>query len=161
MADQEARRQDYVRLISVSAHHMLDLVDGLSQGKVPQEAEDRFDLAAILNETLAMIAPDAAQKGTEIRAHIAPHFSTLVLEAGVNRRSVELDANRIVPCCVQIVDHAMPNSLQLDLVTSMFLGHVWEHLLRKDGVSVRLHHPGPLAAGSYHLHLPQDKVWIF
>ena len=62
---------------------------------------------------------------------------------------------------VRIVDHAVPNSLQLDLVTSMFLGHVWEHLLRKDGVSVRLHHPGPLAAGSYHLHLPQDKVWIF
>lgn len=96
MADQESRRQDYVRLISVSAHHMLDLVDGLSQGKVPQEAEDRFDLAAILNETLAMIAPDAAQKGTEIRAHIAPHLPRMIgHRSGIRQVALNLLSNAI------------------------------------------------------------------
>ena len=54
-----------------------------------------------------------------------------------------------------------PNTIGLELVTSMFLGNLWEHLLRKDGVTLRLHHSGPLANGLYHLVLPQDKLWIF
>ena len=62
---------------------------------------------------------------------------------------------------VRLSDNAGPNSIGLELVTSMFLGHVWEHLLRKDGVALRLHHAGPLEAGLYHLVLPQDKLWIF
>jgi iron(III) transport system ATP-binding protein len=54
-----------------------------------------------------------------------------------------------------------PNTIGLELVTSMFLGNLWEHLLRKDGVTLRLHHAGPLEAGLYHLHLPEDQLWVF
>ena len=62
---------------------------------------------------------------------------------------------------VHLAHNARPNTIGLELVTSMFLGNLWEHLLRKDGVTLRLHHAGPLAPGLYHLFLPQDKLWIF
>lgn len=53
------------------------------------------------------------------------------------------------------------NQIKLDLVTSMFLGHTWEHLLRGPGMDIRLHHDGPLSSGAHWLHLPADRVWIF
>lgn len=96
VAEHDSRRQDYVRLISVSAHHMLELVDGLSEGKVPQEPVDRIDLASIVDETLSMIAADAAQKGTEIRAHIAPHLPRMVgNRRGVRQVALNLLSNAI------------------------------------------------------------------
>ncbi len=62
---------------------------------------------------------------------------------------------------IELVPQAGPNTITLDLVTSMFLGHVWEHLLRSGEVTVRVHHSAPLAAGRYHLSLPCHKLWVF
>ncbi len=53
------------------------------------------------------------------------------------------------------------NHVKLDLVTSMFLGHTWEHLFRGPGMTIRAHHDGPLSSGAHWLHLPADRVWIF
>jgi iron(III) transport system ATP-binding protein len=53
------------------------------------------------------------------------------------------------------------NHVKLDLVTSMFLGHTWEHLFRGPGMTIRTHHDGPLSSGAHWLHLPADRVWIF
>jgi len=53
------------------------------------------------------------------------------------------------------------NHVKLDLVTSMFLGHTWEHLFRGRGMTIRTHHDGPLSSGAHWLHLPADRVWIF
>lgn len=62
---------------------------------------------------------------------------------------------------VRLADGPGPNRLALDLATSMFLGQTWEHVLRGDGVQIRLHHPGPLAHGRHHVELPVDKLWIY
>ena len=62
---------------------------------------------------------------------------------------------------VSLVGAAGPNVMELDLVTSMFQGHVWEHLFRTQGMTIRLHHALPLAPGRHFVHLPADKLWIF
>ena len=62
---------------------------------------------------------------------------------------------------VRLAESPGSNQIDLDLVTSMFLGDTWEHLFRKDGMNVRVRHDGPLAPGSHSLHFPADKFWIF
>ena len=62
---------------------------------------------------------------------------------------------------VHLAQKPGPNTVDLELVTSMFLGHLWEHLLRKDGITLRVHHTGPLPTGRHNLFLPEDKLWIF
>ena len=62
---------------------------------------------------------------------------------------------------VSLVGSAGPNVLALELVTSMFQGHVWEHVFRAEGITIRLHHALPLAPGRHFVHLPADKLWVF
>ena len=62
---------------------------------------------------------------------------------------------------VKLAPEGGTNRIQLDLVTSMFLGHTWEHLFRGEGVNVRVHHDGPLAPGQHWLEFPPERVWIY
>jgi iron(III) transport system ATP-binding protein len=62
---------------------------------------------------------------------------------------------------VSLVGAAGPNVVELDLATSMFQGHVWEHVFRTAGVTIRLHHALPLSSGRHFVYLPADKLWIF
>ncbi len=63
---------------------------------------------------------------------------------------------------LRFVDGGGPNRLHLELVTSMYLGNVWEHVLRGAGVNVRVHSAGPLAGAKAHwVEIPADALWIF
>jgi iron(III) transport system ATP-binding protein len=56
------------------------------------------------------------------------------------------------------------NAIELPLVTCMYLGDRYECLFKRAdgaGTGVRAYTRTRLAAGSYWLHLPADKLWVF
>ena len=54
------------------------------------------------------------------------------------------------------------NAIELPLLTCMYLGDRFECLFTgPDGISVRAYSKHRLEAGSYHLQLPADKLWVF
>lgn len=57
-----------------------------------------------------------------------------------------------------------PDTLQLQLSTSMYLGDKWEHVFRMADPSagtLRAFGPEPLPGGVHHLQLPPSKLWIY
>jgi iron(III) transport system ATP-binding protein len=62
---------------------------------------------------------------------------------------------------VKISTDALPNSLQLPLLTCMYLGDRWECLFKQGEQSMRAYSKYRLEAGSYWLHMPADKLWVF
>ena len=53
------------------------------------------------------------------------------------------------------------NTIQLPLVTSMFLGDRWEYLFHRSGLRLRAYGPTSLPAGDQWLEIPQESLWIF
>ena len=96
VAVDDPRHADYARMIGVSARHMLDLVDDLVQGTRTKDTMDRIDLAALLEETIAMVKADADAKGARITAHLAPHLPRIVgNRRGVRQIAINLLSNAI------------------------------------------------------------------
>jgi len=65
---------------------------------------------------------------------------------------------------VKISATPVDNAIELPLLTCMYLGDRFECLFKStDGseISVRAHSKYKLEAGSYWLHLPADKLWVF
>jgi len=65
---------------------------------------------------------------------------------------------------VQLNAQPGPDTLQLQLSTSMYLGDKWEHVFRMSDPSagtLRAFGPEPLPSGVHHLQLPPSKLWIY
>lgn len=65
---------------------------------------------------------------------------------------------------VQLNAQPGPDTLQLQLSTSMYLGDKWEHVFRMADPSagtLRAFGPEPLPSGVHHLQLPPSKLWIY
>lgn len=65
---------------------------------------------------------------------------------------------------VQLNTQPGPETLQLHLSTSMYLGDKWEHVFRMADPSagtLRAFGPEPLPGGVHHLQLPPSKLWIY
>ena len=62
---------------------------------------------------------------------------------------------------VRIGTERVDNALELPLVTCMYLGDRWECLFKLDDVSLRAYSKYRLDAGSYWLHMPAEKLWVF
>ncbi len=62
---------------------------------------------------------------------------------------------------VRVNSSQVENSLQLALVTCMYLGDRWECLFKRGDISVRAHSKYRLQDGQYWLQLPADKLWVF
>lgn len=68
---------------------------------------------------------------------------------------------------VRLVDAPVPNSIELPLLTSMYLGDRWEYVFRAPGtdvahgLSLRAYGQVNRAPGQYRLDLAADQVWVF
>jgi iron(III) transport system ATP-binding protein len=62
---------------------------------------------------------------------------------------------------VRISATALDNAIELPLLTCMYLGDRWECLFTRGELSVRAYSKYRLDAGSYWLHMPADKLWVF
>lgn len=60
---------------------------------------------------------------------------------------------------------AVPNSLEMSLSTTMYLGDKWEYLFRDQssdsGFQLRAFGSKPLGAGRYFIELPCDQLWVY
>lgn len=54
-----------------------------------------------------------------------------------------------------------PNRVPADILSSVYVGGRWETLFQVDGCQLRAFTPQRLEAGSHHLHLPEDQLWVF
>jgi iron(III) transport system ATP-binding protein len=62
---------------------------------------------------------------------------------------------------VRISASQQENSLQMPLVTCMYLGDRWECLFKQGETSMRAYSKHRLDAGNYWLHMPAEKLWVF
>ncbi|MGG5144031.1 ABC transporter ATP-binding protein [Alcaligenes ammonioxydans] len=65
---------------------------------------------------------------------------------------------------VQLNAQPGPDTLPLQLSTSMYLGDKWEHVFRMadpTAGTLRAFGPEPLPSGVHHLQLPPSKLWIY
>jgi len=62
---------------------------------------------------------------------------------------------------VRISDTQADNAIQLPLLTCMYLGDRWECLFTQGETSLRAYSKYKLAPGSYWLHMPPEKLWVF
>jgi iron(III) transport system ATP-binding protein len=62
---------------------------------------------------------------------------------------------------VRIGTTRIDNALELPLVTCMYLGDRWECLFKFGDMSLRAYAKYRLEPGSYWLHMPADKLWVF
>jgi iron(III) transport system ATP-binding protein len=62
---------------------------------------------------------------------------------------------------VRISATKLDNALELPLLTCMYLGDRWECLFTRGELSLRAYSKYRLEAGSYWLHMPADKLWVF
>jgi iron(III) transport system ATP-binding protein len=62
---------------------------------------------------------------------------------------------------VRISATALDNAIELPLLTCMYLGDRWECLFTRGELSVRAYSKYRLDGGSYWLHMPADKLWVF
>ncbi len=62
---------------------------------------------------------------------------------------------------VRIGTQRVENALELPLITCMYLGDRWECLFKNEDVSLRAYSKYRLEAGSYWLHMPAEKLWVF
>jgi len=62
---------------------------------------------------------------------------------------------------VKVSTTQLANSLELPLLTCMYLGDRWECLFASGELSLRAYSSYRLEAGRYWLHLPADKLWVF
>jgi len=62
---------------------------------------------------------------------------------------------------VRISAERVDNAIELPLLTCMYLGDRWECLFTRGDVSLRAYSKYRLEAGSYWLHMPAEKLWVF
>ena len=62
---------------------------------------------------------------------------------------------------VKVSASAIDNALELPLLTCMYLGDRWECLFTRGEISLRAYSKYRLDPGSYWLHMPADKLWVF
>jgi iron(III) transport system ATP-binding protein len=62
---------------------------------------------------------------------------------------------------VRISATKVDNAIELPLVTCMYLGDRWECLFTRGELSLRAYSKYRLEPGSYWLHMPADKLWVF
>ncbi len=62
---------------------------------------------------------------------------------------------------VRVSATPLENALELPLLTCMYLGDRWECLFSRGGMSLRAYAKQRLDPGSYYLHMPADKLWVF
>ncbi|MDM5181191.1 ABC transporter ATP-binding protein [Massilia sp. DJPM01] len=62
---------------------------------------------------------------------------------------------------VKISAQQVDNALEMPLLTCMYLGDRWECLFTREGLSLRAYSTYRLEAGSYWLHMPAEKLWVF
>ena len=62
---------------------------------------------------------------------------------------------------VRVSATPVENAIELPLLTCMYLGDRWECLFTRGELSLRAYSKYRLDAGSYWLHMPADKLWVF
>jgi iron(III) transport system ATP-binding protein len=62
---------------------------------------------------------------------------------------------------VRVSAEQVDNAIQLPLLTCMYLGDRWECLFTQGETSLRAYSKFRLAPGSYWLHMPREKLWVF
>ncbi|SFV00565.1 ABC transporter ATP-binding protein [Pseudoduganella namucuonensis] len=62
---------------------------------------------------------------------------------------------------IKVSASRMDNSIELPLLTCMYLGDRWECLFKRGETSLRAYAKHRLDAGSYWLHMPAEKLWVF
>ena len=78
---------------------------------------------------------------------------------GANRGSEVQPLVRVEEVRISATPQA--NALELPLLTCMYLGDRWECLFTRGELSLRAYSKHRLDAGSYYLHMPADKLWVF
>jgi iron(III) transport system ATP-binding protein len=62
---------------------------------------------------------------------------------------------------VRISAGRIDNAIELPLLTCMYLGDRWECLFARGDTSLRAYSKNRLDAGTYWLHMPPEKLWVF
>ena len=62
---------------------------------------------------------------------------------------------------VRLADGPGENRLPMELVTSMYLGDRWEHVLHSESTMVRAHGHAPLPTGPCWVEVPREQLWVF
>ena len=62
---------------------------------------------------------------------------------------------------VRISAGRVDNAIELPLLTCMYLGDRWECLFTRGDISLRAYSKYRLDAGTYWLHMPPEKLWVF
>lgn len=87
---------------------------------------------------------------------------------GVSQASLDTGASVEAICRVEqarVHTHAVPNSLAMNLITSMYLGDKWEYVFRhleaNSDSQLRAFGTKPLSPRRYYVELPQDQLWVY
>jgi iron(III) transport system ATP-binding protein len=62
---------------------------------------------------------------------------------------------------IRLAEGAGDNTVELPLVTSMFLGDRWEYLFHLGDLRLRAYGPRALPPGNQWLEIPPESLWIF
>jgi iron(III) transport system ATP-binding protein len=84
--------------------------------------------------------------------------------AGRRRRDGPPGENATAICRLErlaVVDGPGDNRVEMERATSMFLGERWEHLYRRDGLSLRVLTTEAVPSERSWIHVPRERLWIF
>jgi len=138
----------------------------LNNGKIEQqgtpqsmyETPETLFTAEFMGSNNRLPGRVAARNGSAVQLQVAG--ATLNGSArGANSGSEVATLIRVED--VKISAERTANALEMPLLTCMYLGERWECLFTSGDLSLRAYSKYRLEPGSYWLHMPADKLWVF
>jgi iron(III) transport system ATP-binding protein len=138
----------------------------LNNGKIEQqgtpqsmyETPETLFTAEFMGSNNRLPGRVAARNGSAVQLQVAG--ATLNGSArGANSGSEVATLIRVED--VKISAERTANALEMPLLTCMYLGDRWECLFTSGDLSLRAYSKYRLEPGSYWLHMPADKLWVF
>ncbi len=138
----------------------------LNNGKIEQqgtpqsmyETPDTLFTAEFMGSNNRLAGQVASRSGSAVEVVI----NGVTMQATARGASTSADVAALIRVEeVRISSETVANSLQLPLLTCMYLGDRWECLFTQGELSMRAHSKYRLDQGNYWLHMPAEKLWVF
>jgi iron(III) transport system ATP-binding protein len=62
---------------------------------------------------------------------------------------------------ISVSDAARRDTVEMELVDSVYLGDKWEYHIRRGDFRAKAHGAKKMPSGTVHAHFPPESVWIF
>jgi iron(III) transport system ATP-binding protein len=62
---------------------------------------------------------------------------------------------------ISVSDAARPDTVEMELVDSVYLGDKWEYHIRRGDFRAKAHGAKKMPSGTVHAHFPPESVWVF